>query len=196
MSDIVVRLRQDARDCAGFEIFDEAADEIERLRAQMVERLVRYCVCSGAQGPVEGCECVCCTTERLRHNVNDVTARYIQAAGQRDAAWSDNERLEARIDQLLAFDANKERELATLEADNERLRADAERYRWVRERMEVRPQTAVSGSVRNALSVRIGCSFLDSEVSKRRSLSDPDAHENGCKKFDTAIDAALKETAP
>lgn len=68
---------------------------------------------------------------------------------------------------------------------------DAVRYRWLRERMEVGPQRAMSGSTRDAISVRIGCSFMDSEVSKRRSLKDPDAHENGCKKFDAAIDAYL-----
>lgn len=68
---------------------------------------------------------------------------------------------------------------------------DAARYRWLRERMEVGPQRAMSGSTRDAMSVRIGCSFMDSEVLKRRSLNDPDAHENGCKKFDAAIDAFL-----
>jgi hypothetical protein len=77
-----------------------------------------------------------------------------------------------------------------LAAELAECRADAERYRWLRDRIEVRRQEAMSGSVRPALSVRIGSAFLDSPCSRLKSLNDPDAHETRSRELDAAIDAA------
>lgn len=44
----------------------DAAAALRELRARLAERLTAYCVCRGVASPVEGCDCVCCTTERLR----------------------------------------------------------------------------------------------------------------------------------
>lgn len=62
---------------------------------------------------------------------------------------------------------------------------DAARYRWLRRRIEVRMLEAVSGSRRQALDVRLGCAFLDTEPRPRSSdASAADA-------LDTAIDGAM-----
>ena len=126
-------------------------------------------------------------TERLRSTQNPGLAVRQQAADALERLTAENAAFKAQ----LAYAASTGDECAI---EVEALRKDAERYRWLRDRLEVRPQKAMSGSVRDALTVRIGCSFLDSEVSKRRSLKDPDAHENGCKQLDAAIDAAMEQS--
>ncbi len=45
--------------------------EIARLKAELSARLVHYCVCQGSQSPVEGCDCVSCTTKRLENRIAD-----------------------------------------------------------------------------------------------------------------------------
>lgn len=67
---------------------------------------------------------------------------------------------------------------------------DAARYRWLRQRVEVRKEEAMSGSVRDALCIRIGGAFLDSPASRLRSLRDPNAGETRSRELDAAIDAA------
>lgn len=62
---------------------------------------------------------------------------------------------------------------------------DAARYRWLRERLEVRQLQAVSGSVRPGLEVRLGCEFFDvvqRERNRRPKLAD---------ELDAAIDAVI-----
>ena len=46
--------------------------EIARLKAELSARLVHYCVCQGSQSPVEGCDCVSCTTKRLENRIADL----------------------------------------------------------------------------------------------------------------------------
>jgi hypothetical protein len=82
-----------------------------------------------------------------------------------------------------------QREMA-LAAELAECRADAERYRWLRQRVEVRQQEAMNGSVRAGLSIRIGSAFLDSPPSLLKSLRDPNAHETRSKELDAALDAA------
>ena len=68
--------------------------------------------------------------------------------------------------------------------------ADARRYRWLRERLEVRKLRAVSGSVRPGLEVRLGCEFFDvvqRERNRRPALAD---------ELDAAIDAAIGADSP
>ena len=73
-------------------------------------------------------------------------------------------------------------------AERDRLRADAERYRWLRQRIEVRQQTAMSGSSRPGLDVRIGHGFLDRPVPNVRPQG---RSKELSRELDAAIDAAL-----
>ena len=75
-----------------------------------------------------------------------------------------------------------ERERNGLAARVAELEKDAERYRWIRNRLEVRGQQAFTGSVRPGISVRVGCSFFDTEARKQ--------DESTATKLDAAIDAA------
>ncbi len=56
----------------------------------------------------------------------------------------------------------------------EMLRKDAERYQWLRDRMQVRYERSLSGKTKEALSMRVGFDFLDCTL-------------------DIAIDAAIKK---
>ncbi|MDA8119157.1 MAG: hypothetical protein M0Z85_03715 [Gammaproteobacteria bacterium] len=63
--------------------------------------------------------------------------------------------------------------------------ADAARYRWLRERLEVRKLQPMRGPVRPGLEVRLGCEFFDvvqRERNRRPALAD---------ELDAAIDAAI-----
>ena len=65
---------------------------------------------------------------------------------------------------------------------------DAERYRWLKNRIEVRKQAAVNGSVRDSISVRIGYAFIDATT---RTF--PKEYEVEISaKLDQAVDAAIK----
>ena len=70
--------------------------------------------------------------------------------------------------------------------------ANARRYEWLRERVEVRQMAAVSGTVRPAIEVRIGRAFLDSRTPKSYP---PEADIERSAKLDAAIDAALARQA-
>lgn len=80
-----------------------------------------------------------------------------------------------------------------VKSERDALRKDAERYRWLRLRLHVRPTKAMSGSVRPALDVNIGCSFLDSRLP---SCYPNDGPEKRSKELDSAIDTALQEPKP
>lgn len=69
----------------------------------------------------------------------------------------------------------------------------ARRYRWVRNRLRVRNEAAVSGTVKPALSVRIGCSFIDHPVTGNRGYLDPHKYEEECREMDSLIDAAIDD---
>jgi hypothetical protein len=78
-----------------------------------------------------------------------------------------------------------ERDALSIQIDA--LEKDAARYRWLRSRIKVSKQQAVSGSVRDALEVKVGCSFIDSQVAQ----GSPAAYSiEQSEKLDAAIDAA------
>ena len=76
--------------------------------------------------------------------------------------------------------------IASQAAQIQALERDAGRYRWLRPRLEVKPMQAVSGSVRPALDVRIGWSYMDSKgpISSSRNVA------ADCESLDAAIDSA------
>lgn len=69
------------------------------------------------------------------------------------------------------------------------LRLDAERYRWLRQRIEARHVKAVSGHSRLALQTSIGLEFFDSVPAPRHA----ERYEKNAQKLDAAIDAAKEE---
>ena len=74
--------------------------------------------------------------------------------------------------------------IEALRAENARLREDAERYQFIRRRLELKNHQVVSGKTRLGLNVRIGLSFLDTP--NRRGASN-----QTMRALDDAIDAAL-----
>ena len=69
--------------------------------------------------------------------------------------------------------------------------ADAARYRWLRERLEVRNMEAMNGTRRPAIDVRIGRSFVDTPVRPRASKLAQEAEARFGNELDAAIDAAI-----
>ena len=69
--------------------------------------------------------------------------------------------------------------------------ADAARYRWLRERLEVRKLEAVNDARRPAIDVRIGRSFVDTPVRPRASKLAQEAEARFGNELDAAIDAAI-----
>lgn len=67
---------------------------------------------------------------------------------------------------------------------------DAERYRWLRDRMEVRHEAAMDGTKRPALTMRVGHSFLDSKKDPASGWTSPQFFDESREKLDAAIDAA------
>ena len=79
-------------------------------------------------------------------------------------------------------------DLRSVIAELEATQNDAERYRWLKNRIEVRKQAAVNGSVRDSISVRIGYAFIDATT---RTF--PKEYEVEISaKLDQAVDAAIK----
>lgn len=77
----------------------------------------------------------------------------------------------------------------TTERDIDR---DAARYRWLRERLEVRNMEAMNGTRRPAIDVRIGRSFVDCPVRPRASKLAQEAEARFGNELDAAIDAAIR----
>lgn len=77
-------------------------------------------------------------------------------------------------------------------SERDALKADAARYQWLRMRVKVKKMQSVSGSVRDAIEVKTGCSFLDSPLPKTHPESYP---AEQAEKLDTCIDSAM-EKAP
>lgn len=74
---------------------------------------------------------------------------------------------------------------------------DAQRYQWIRRRLQIRHERAMSGSTRPAFSLRIGHSFLDSGGVPGSGYLDPARYEAELAEVDAAIDAAIgRETPP
>lgn len=76
--------------------------------------------------------------------------------------------------------------LPLLPEDREVLEKDAERYRWLRERLGVRPQMNGVGVMKDGLWVRHGCTFFDAEIVRYESNPGKMAKE-----LDSAIDSAM-----
>ena len=71
---------------------------------------------------------------------------------------------------------------------------EAARYRWLRDRMQVRYETPVSGREKRAvLSFRPGHGFLDSTKNPETGWTNPKHFDECREKVDAAIDEALKE---
>lgn len=85
-------------------------------------------------------------------------------------------------------------EITRLRAEAEALRKDAERYRWLRERVELRKERAVSGSVRDSIQMRTGQSFLDTPTRGARGYCDEFEFTRECSRLDAAIDATKGTT--
>ena len=71
------------------------------------------------------------------------------------------------------------------------MKRDAERYRWLRERLQVRTEEMMSGAYKPCLNVRIAYSALTHTSSPRDSYLDPARFDAECAKLDAAIDAAM-----
>ena len=63
---------------------------------------------------------------------------------------------------------------------------DAERYRWLRNRLSAAPAKAVSGSVRLTLDARIGRAYFDSTFRPRADDGEK------AQTLDSAIDSAME----
>ena len=75
-------------------------------------------------------------------------------------------------------------------AEIEALRADAERYRWLRHRLKVREEKSLAGSYRDSIYVRVGQSFFDTPTRGVKGYVEPAEYEKECAELDAAIDAA------
>lgn len=69
---------------------------------------------------------------------------------------------------------------------------DANRYRWLRDRLQVRYMQAVSGEKRRGLVMRVGHGFLDSKTPPERGWTDPRYFDECRQEVDAAIDAAIE----
>ena len=76
------------------------------------------------------------------------------------------------------------------QAQPERAPSDAQRYQWLRQRIEVKKVTPATGPARQGIDVKIGCAFLDSKLPYVVPASYP---EELAQKLDDAIDAAIKQ---
>jgi hypothetical protein len=68
---------------------------------------------------------------------------------------------------------------------------DARRYRWLRNRLEIRDEESMAGTVRPALRCRLGWSFMDS-AGPRLSTNSDLYYEGKNSELDAAIDAAMQ----
>lgn len=84
-----------------------------------------------------------------------------------------------------------QRRCEELEAEGQRLREDAERYRWLRDRMDVRKEVPMAGPKRDAFQMRIGHSFVDSTTDPGHGWTDSKYWDEARRRVDKAIDAAL-----
>ena len=92
----------------------------------------------------------------------------------------------ARLDRLHKSDA-KWQIAADAAAAIRELEADAKRYRWLRDRIEVREQEAMSGKRKPGLWVAMGMTFFDCNTVRTSDHVKKKAAE-----LDAAIDAAMK----
>ena len=70
---------------------------------------------------------------------------------------------------------------------------EAARYRWLRDRMQVRYMEALgTGQKRQGLVMRVGHGFLDSKIRPETGWTDPRYFDECRQKVDAAIDAAAE----
>jgi hypothetical protein len=70
---------------------------------------------------------------------------------------------------------------------------DAARYRWLRDRLQVRYMEALgTGEKRQGLVMRVGHGFLDSKIRPEHGWTDPSYFDECRQKVDAAIDAAAE----
>ena len=114
-------------------------------------------------------ECLSYDSSTYGYRFRQATMRKCQAAGLAEPRPGDPPRKRPAwvvtirgIERLREYStevrSNRDRQQMSTERDIDR---DAARYRWLRERLEVRKLRAVSGSVRPGLEVRLGCEFFD-----------------------------------
>jgi hypothetical protein len=90
-------------------------------------------------------------------------------------------------------------EIESLRAELAKVRQDAERYQWLRRRVEIRWLEAVPNSD-TALCAIVGFAFIDggwpvmdSDVRRWKAMTTPDDGRGAT--LDTAIDVALKDSS-
>lgn len=81
--------------------------------------------------------------------------------------------------------AERDERIATLDASLAESQQDAARYRWLRNRLEVRKMENVRGDSMDGLNVRFGCAYFHLPNREITTRSKDDA------RLDTCIDAAL-----
>ena len=80
-------------------------------------------------------------------------------------------------------------EIERLRSDNATLRADAERYRILRQRVELRAVETAAGLARLGLAIRVGCAFPEMPLPSRlEGMSDTKPEE-----LDVSLDALRGE---
>lgn len=83
--------------------------------------------------------------------------------------------------------------LRSLSDQVEALTADAERYRWLRDRLQVRYLEGLgTGEKRQGLVMRVGHGFLDSKIPPTSGWTDLSYFDDCRLQVDSAIDAAIK----
>lgn len=77
----------------------------------------------------------------------------------------------------------------------ETLVADAEKYKWLRDRMQVRYESSMNGGDKRAtLSMRIGFGFLDSKKLPDSGWTNPKYFDECRENVDSAIKTAMKDS--
>jgi hypothetical protein len=71
---------------------------------------------------------------------------------------------------------------------------DADRYRWLRQRMSVRREMNMDGEALETLAMRPGLGFLKSTIAPSQGWTMPIFFKEHCEKVDRAIDTARSKT--
>jgi len=114
-------------------------------------------------------------------SLDGLIARLTQQANDQIAAYGPNKDTGLELEAAGAIERLREERDAAL--------VDARRYWWLRPCLEVKLTKSVAGSVRAALGVHIGWSFMGSKgpISSSRDL------KSAGESLDAAIDAALSD---
>jgi hypothetical protein len=113
-----------------------------------------------------------------------------------DAVGDDPERAGDTLRKSAAALEAQAAQIAERDAQIEALRADAERYRWLRPRLQVRAGRSMGGTVRECLEVRIGQSFFDTPTRAGKGYLNLADFDGECRLLDVEIDAAMAAKEP